>query len=123
MHEMPYTQALIEMALEKAEGRCIKKITLRVGWMSSIVPGSVQVFFDQLSKNTPAEGAVLEFNMTPIKLLCQSCERVIELPYDPAQNPRLVLGAAFRTGCPCGEGKLSLSDGLGFDLSEIEVEE
>jgi hydrogenase nickel incorporation protein HypA/HybF len=67
MHEMPFTQAILELALEKAEGRRIRSIHLRVGWMSAIVPRSVEVFFDHLSKGSPAEGATLHFEMTPIR--------------------------------------------------------
>ncbi|MFH1135135.1 MAG: hydrogenase maturation nickel metallochaperone HypA [Pseudomonadota bacterium] len=123
MHEMPFTQALIELALDKAEGKKILKIHLRVGWLSSIVPESVQVFFDHLSRDTLAEGAALDFEFVPISLACQACGRVLDLPYQPSRNPRQALAQAFRDGCPCGAGKLSLAGGLGFDVAGVEIED
>lgn len=121
MHEMPYTQAILELALKEAAGAPILAIRLRVGWMSSIVPESVQAFFDYLSKGTGAEGAELVFEMVSIKLLCENCDRTVELPYDSQQNPRRALAEIFAKGCACGNAMFKLSDGLGFDLAGIEV--
>jgi Zn finger protein HypA/HybF involved in hydrogenase expression len=121
MHEMPYTQAILDLALKEAGGARIRCIYLRVGWMSSIVPRSVQAFFDYLSKGTAAQDAELIFEMTPIKLICQHCDRTMELPYNPEQDPRRALADAFRKGCVCGKGMLKIVDGLGCDLAGIEV--
>lgn len=121
MHEMPYTQAILDLALKEAGEARIKRIHLRVGWMSSIVPRSVQVFFDYLSKGTAAQEAVLTFEITPIRLTCQNCGRTVELPYNPDQDPRRALADVFRKGCVCGDGMLKIKDGLGFDLIGIEV--
>lgn len=121
MHEMPFTQALIELAVEKAQGHRIHKIHIQMGWMSSIVPASVQVFFDVLSKHTLAEQAGLAFEITPIKLGCHACSRRIELPFEPGVDPRRALAKVLERGCFCGEGKLILLDGMRFELSEIEL--
>lgn len=121
MHEMPYTQAILELALEQAAGRKIRGIRMRVGWMSAIVPDSVAAFFDHLSQGTGAQGAELVFDMTSIRLICEDCARIIELPYDPQRNPRHALAEIFGKGCPCGGGALKILDGLGFDLAGIEV--
>ena len=123
MHEMPFTQAILEMALESAEGKKIRRIHLRVGWLSAIVPASVEVFFDFLSRDTLAEGAVLEFETVPIILNCLNCRRDIELAFDPQGNPRQALAMAFRSGCPCGKGKLKVTGGLDFDLTGIDVDD
>lgn len=122
MHEMPYTQAMIDLALKEAGGANITCIHLRVGWMSAIVPQSVQAFFDYLSQGTPAEGAELVFDMVPIWLTCNNCKQSIELPYDPETNPRRALADVFRNGCACGAGQFKITDGLGFDLGGITVE-
>jgi hydrogenase nickel incorporation protein HypA/HybF len=123
MHEMPFTQAILEMALESADGKKIRRIHLRVGWLSAVVPASVEVFFDFLSRDTLAEGAVLEFETVPIILNCLNCRRDIELAFDPQGNPRQALATAFRTGCPCGKGKLKVTGGLDFDLTGIDVDD
>lgn len=119
---MPFTQAILEMAVKAAAGRPIRRIYLRVGWLSAIVPGSVEVFFDYLSKNTPAEGAELVFDIAPITLTCRNCRQNVELPHDPATHPRLALASAFRTGCSCGKAELKVTGGLDFDMTGIEVD-
>ncbi len=123
MHEMPYTQAMIDLALKEAGGAKIKQMHLRVGWMSAIVPQSVQAFFDYLSKGTGAEGAELVFEMVPIRLVCVNCKQTIEIAYAPGANPRRALAEIFRKGCTCGDGKLKITDGLGFDLGRITTED
>lgn len=121
MHEMPFTQAILELVAKEAQGRPIRTIFLRVGVLSAIVPDSVQVFFDYLKRGTLAEGARLDFTLTPIVLTCQGCGRRLELAHQQGTNPRQTLAAAFRAGCPCGQGQLKLTAGLDFDLVGIEV--
>jgi hydrogenase nickel incorporation protein HypA/HybF len=122
MHEMPFTQAILEMALKSAAGKPIRRIHLRVGWLGAIVPESVQVFFDFLSKGTPAQGAALVFETAPIVLTCRSCGKTIELPHDPETSPRQALAAALRAGCPCRKADLTVTGGLGCDMTGIEVD-
>jgi len=121
MHEMPFTQAILEMAVKEADGRPIRAIHLRVGALSAIVPESVEVFFTYLKKGTPAEGARLIFTVEPISLTCRHCGVRRELDYDPSTNPRQALSAAYRAGCPCGQGELKLTGGLSCDMTGIEV--
>jgi hydrogenase nickel incorporation protein HypA/HybF len=123
MHEMPFTQAILEMAEKAAEGKPITRIHLRVGWLSAIVPESVQVFFDFLSRDTPAKGAELVFEIAPITLSCRNCGRTAELAHDAAVNPRQALAQAFRAGCPCGRGELKVTGGLDFDMTGIDVDD
>ncbi len=73
MHEMPVTQGILNLALEHAGGRRVTDIYLKVGRMSPIVPDSVDLFFDYLSKDTLAEGAKLHFDMEPVEMTCQTC--------------------------------------------------
>ncbi len=121
MHEMPFTQAILEMAVREAGGKPIRTIYLRVGALSAIVPESMEVFFDFLKKGTDAEGATLVFEIAPITLCCKTCGKVMELPCTPTTNPRQTLAAAFKKGCPCGQGDLHLTGGLSCDMTGIAV--
>ncbi len=121
MHEMPYTQSIIEMALKTAAGKPIRKIHLRVGRLSAIVPESVEVFFNFLSKDTLAANAELVFEMVPIILTCRNCSTSIELPSDENSSPRQILAEAFRKGCSCAKGDFKVSGGLSFELASIEI--
>ncbi len=123
MHEMPFTQSILEMALQTAAGRPIATIYLRVGRLSAIVPDSVVVFFDFLRKDTAAAAAELVFEMVPITLACRNCGASVEVPGDAATHPRQALAEAFRKGCICGKADFTVSGGLDFDLSRIELAE
>ena len=123
MHEMPFTQSILEMAVKTAAGKPIRRIHLRVGRLSAIVPESVEVFFAFLSKDTPASHAELVFEMVPITLTCRNCGASIDLPSDETSSPRQVLAAAFRKGCSCGKTDFTVSGGLGFDMARIELAE
>ena len=121
MHEMPFTQAILELAEKEAGGRPIRTIILRVGVLSAIVPESVEVFFAYLKKGTTAEGAVLEFTLAPVVLHCTGCQREIVLPHEDGVNPRQELAAAYRAGCSCGSRELELAGGLDCELVGIEL--
>lgn len=121
MHEMPYTQSILELALESAGEKKITQIRLRVGLLSAIVPESVEVFFDYLSKGTNAEGALLLFETEPILLTCKSCGTKVSIEADDALSPRQSLAAIYRSGCSCGDTDYSITGGLGFELSGIDV--
>lgn len=121
MHEMPFAQAILELAEKEAQGRPIRTIHLRVGTLSAIVPESLQVFFDYLKKGTLAEGAALVFTMVPIVLTCRNCGQEIALDYAPDANPRQQLATAFRAGCSCGRNELKLTGGLDCDMAGIEL--
>ena len=123
MHEMPFTQSILDLALTAAGGKTIRRIHLRVGRLSAIVPASVEVFFDFLSKDTAAEGAELIFQMIPIVLTCRSCGLTRLIDHDESLSARQSLAASFRQACTCGKGDFTVTSGLSFDLAEIEIDE
>lgn len=123
MHEEPYTQAILDLALKEAEGKRIIEIRLGVGRFSAIVPAAVEVFFRHLSMGTSAQHARLVFESIPVELTCTDCGRK-RVPEIPLQAPiRPALSAALARGCPCGKGKLKITGGLGFDLIGLTVDE
>ena len=123
MHEMPVTQGILNMALEAAEGRRVTAIYLRVGRMSAVVPSSVEVFFDHLSKGTPAEGARLHFETEPLEMACLDCGHPADLSQWTDQRPQVIMARAIGQGCPCGSKRLRVTGGVSFGMLKIEVEE
>lgn len=121
MHEEPYTQAMLDLALQEAGGKRITEIRLGVGRFSAIVPASVEVFFRYLSAGTPAEGARLMFETVPVELTCTVCGRIVTPDIPPQAPIRPALGAIFKKGCRCGAGKLTITGGLGFDLIDLTL--
>jgi hydrogenase nickel incorporation protein HypA/HybF len=114
---------MLDLAVKEAGGRRFTAIRLGVGRFSAIVPASVEVFFSHLSIGTPAQGARLFFKTVPVALTCSACGRtaVLDIPEDVPVRP--ALGAALNGGCRCGEKKLRITGGLGFDLIGLTVEE
>ena len=123
MHEMPVTQAMLNMVLEQAGGRQVLKIRLRVGELSPVVPHSVEMFFEYLSRGTNAQGARLEFERAPLETTCPACgaRQVHPVPRDA--RPQIVLARALARGCPCGARALQLTGGSGFDLVALEIDQ
>lgn len=123
MHEEPYTQALLDMALEKAGGKRITEIRLGVGRFSAIRPAAVEMVFGRLSKGTPAQGADLVFETVPVELTCTACGKTMvpDIPSDMSIRPALAL--ALGHACACGGRKLKITGGLGFDLIGLAVDD
>ena len=122
MHEMSVTQGILDLALQHAGGRRITDIYLQVGRMSPVIPDSVQVFFDYLSKDTPAEDARLHFEITPIEMVCQDCQHPADLSPWQNERPQVMMARALAKGCPCGSKRLRVVSGISFGMVSIEVE-
>lgn len=123
MHEMPVTQGLLNMALEAADGHRVTDIYLQVGQMAAIVPASVEVFFDHLSRGTLAEGAQLHFEVMPLEMGCQDCGRAVDLGQWSDDRPHVIMARALARGCACGSKHLRVSGGVSFSMARIEVAE
>lgn len=123
MHEMAVTQAMLNMALEHAQGHRITDIYLQVGRMSLIIPESVGVFFDYLGKGTLAERARLHFEILPLEMTCMDCGRQADLSERADERPQTIMVQALARGCECGSGNLRVTGGIGFNLVSLGVEE
>jgi hydrogenase nickel incorporation protein HypA/HybF len=113
MHELAVTESILEITLRHAAQAQVKRVTdlyLVIGQLSSLVDDSVQFYWDIISKDTPAEGALLHFRRLPVELLCLNCTR----QYIPS-------GEDF--ACPdCQSEQFKVVTGEEFFLESIEVE-
>jgi len=113
MHELPVTQGMLSIALEHAARAGAKKITainLTIGEMSGIVDDSIQFYFDIVSQDTLAQGALLNFERVPARFRCKACDESFSL--DGGQ-----------WACPnCGEWSVEIIAGREFYVDSIEVE-
>jgi hydrogenase nickel incorporation protein HypA/HybF len=111
VHELSLSRAVLDTAVRHAAGRPVRLVTLRVGRLRQVVPGTLEFYFELVARGTLCEGARLEQEIVPARLRCEACAREweIELP-------------AFR--CPtCGGGEVAVSAGEEFQVESIEVEE
>jgi hydrogenase nickel incorporation protein HypA/HybF len=115
MHELPATRGILAIALDTARANNatrVKSIDIHIGEMTSIVDDSVQFYFDVLSKNTEAAGAVLNFKREPGVGTCLNCAATFAVrpPLDPE--------------CPeCRAFMVRVTGGNRFFLESIEVDE
>jgi hydrogenase nickel incorporation protein HypA/HybF len=122
MHEASITQAMLDLALEYAQGYHITDIYLRVGRMSLVVPECVEFYFEYLSKGTLAEGAMLHFETVPLEMTCMDCGRQADLGDWTDEPPRAIMIRALARGCECGSNNLRVTGGTGFDMVSLEVD-
>ena len=113
MHELYATQAILEKALQKAGEAKAKRITtvhLVVGEISTYTEDSVQFYWDDLSKGTLAEGAILQFRLVKTEAQCMSCFT----KYNPKDGEII---------CPsCGGVGAKIIAGEEFYMEALDVE-
>jgi len=113
MHEASITESLLSLALEKASEAKAGKITrinLVVGELAGVVSECVQFYFDAISKNTLADGAVLSFETKPTRIRCRKCEK----EFTPVNHD---------WSCPdCHEIGVEIVSGRECYMESIEVE-
>ena len=113
MHERPFVENLLQIALEhaqKAGARRILALDLVIGQLSTIVDDAVQFYWDILSQGTIAEGAQLRFHRVPALFRCQDCGHTY-----PLDGQHLA--------CPgCGSVRVQLIQGDEFRLESIDIE-
>ena len=113
MHELPFVQSVLEIALRtaaEAGARRITAIDLTVGQLSSIVDDAVQFYWDILSQGTLAEGAQLRFHRLPAVFRCEACGQ--QYTYD-----------GEHLTCPrCGSAQVRLIQGDEFRIDSVDVD-
>jgi len=113
MHELGITENIVNIALAKAgeaQASRISQINLVIGEMSGFVADCIQFYFDSLSRDTIAQGAVLHFELVPAQLRCRNCSTVFS-PQDTIWS------------CPeCRGQSVEISKGRVLYIESIEVE-
>ena len=112
MHEVGLMQAALDVALEHAarDGASrIRRLTVRVGKLSGVVPEALRFAFEAVTHGTIAEGGVLEIEAVTVVCHCRSCDASFE--------PEDVIYV-----CPrCGRVSAELRQGRELELVEMEV--
>ncbi len=113
MHEMGIAMEIIDIAKasipEDMKNAPVKRVNIRVGKLSAVVPNSLNFCFEIAAKETPLSGAELNIEEVPVKASCKSCnhEWMIDSP-------------VFK--CPeCDSSAINILSGRELDIVSIEV--
>ena len=122
MHELSVTQSMMDLALQYGDGHPVTVINLKLGEMASVVAESVELYFEYLSKGTPAEGARLNWEIVPMEMTCRVCGEKAELQEWAGERPQLIVASVLERDCRCGSHDLRVTDGTGFAVASLEIE-
>ncbi len=113
MHELSMAESLIGILLDEARNHGIErisKIKLQVGELSAVVPDSLTFCFELVSRDTIAEGAVLEIENIPVVARCDKCDLSFQVQNSVFLCPR------------CDEPVFELLSGRELSVTSIEGE-
>lgn len=115
MHELPVTESILNIVLKHARANKVRKVVtvhLQVGKLSDLEDEWIQRYFDYLSKGTPAEGATLKIERTPLVVQCTACGRSFEADMQHLRD----------LTCPsCGGRNVTLVSGREYYIKNMEV--
>lgn len=76
MHELSLTRNVVSMVSERAAGRRVTGVTLRIGRLAGVSTEAVRFAFDVCVQGTVAEGARLRIEEPEGRGECPACGRV-----------------------------------------------
>ena len=108
MHELSITQSIVDAVCERADGRPVRRLRVRVGALTAVVPESLRFCFELVTEGTVLEGAELEIDRQAGAAHCRECE------LDFALTDAILL-------CPCGSADVSVTSGRQLQILSMEV--
>ncbi|KIF67871.1 hydrogenase nickel incorporation protein HypA [Streptomyces sp. AcH 505] len=108
MHELAITQSVVDAVCERAAGRPVHTVRVRVGTLTAVVADSMRFCFDLITEGTVAEGAELEIDQPPGTGRCRACATDFTLT-------DLVLL------CPCGSADVTITSGRELQIISMKV--
>ncbi len=85
MHELSIAGAIVEIAVDAAGGRPVRKVEVKVGYLRQVVVSSLAFAFELVARDTLAEGAELVIEQVPARVRCRICGGQTELDRFPLQ--------------------------------------
>jgi hydrogenase nickel incorporation protein HypA/HybF len=110
MHELGITQNIVAIVAEHAKGLSVRRVTLEIGQLSTIMADAIHFCFEICCQGTVLEGATLEIIEVPGRGKCQDCGSEMNL-YQP-----------FGSCDYCRSAKLDIIQGQELKIKEMEVQ-
>lgn len=108
MHELALTESIVSAVCERADGRPVRRVTVRIGALTAVVPEAMRFCFGLAAEGTVADGAELAIDHRPGAAHCRTCGLDVRL-----DNPILL--------CPCGSADLEVTSGRELQIVSMEV--
>ena len=112
MHELGVAERLLEIVEQEARpyaGARVRRISLRIGRLSAVVPDALRFAFDAITRGGMAEGAVLEIEEVPLSIRCHVCAEAFT-----TDDPFMI--------CPrCGAADVELVSGRELEIRSMEI--
>ncbi|MEN8259741.1 MAG: hydrogenase maturation nickel metallochaperone HypA [Pseudomonadota bacterium] len=113
MHEMSLCEGIVQIIEEQAgiqQYSRVRTVWLEIGPLACVEPEALRFSFEVVSRNTLAEGAVLEIIRTAGRAWCARCRKSVPV-------------SQLYDACPeCGGYELEITGGEETRIKELEVE-
>jgi hydrogenase nickel incorporation protein HypA/HybF len=82
VHELSVCEAIVDTARQRAEGRPVKEVTVRIGHLRQVVPDALLFGWEILTDETDLKGCQLRIEQIPATIACRACraETTLDLP-------------------------------------------
>ena len=111
MHELSIAEAIAHKVRERAAGRLVSAVAIRVGHFRQVVPAALEFSWTMVTDGTGLEGCKLEIEQIPATVSCRDCDSTTTLDI-----PILVCGS-------CGGSNVTLLTGEEFLIVSLEIQE
>jgi hydrogenase nickel incorporation protein HypA/HybF len=111
MHELSIAEAIAQKVRERATGRPVAAVAIRVGHFRQVVPDALEFCWTMVTDATGLEGCRLEIEQVPATVSCQDCGATTTLDV-----PILLCES-------CGGTKVTLMTGQEFMVVSLEIME
>ncbi|OGC02045.1 hydrogenase maturation nickel metallochaperone HypA [candidate division KSB1 bacterium RBG_16_48_16] len=112
MHELSIAQSILDTVIREVESHKlpqVKKIVVRVGALSGVMPDALQFSFEAIIPDTALAASTLEIEQLDVQGKCQQCEKQFDV-----EN--------FSFTCPdCHSTKIEVVRGYELDIAYVEV--
>ena len=73
MHELSICEAIARTVADRAAGRRVLAVTVRIGYLRQVVPEALAFAWEMLTATTELEGAALQIEYVPAVAACVAC--------------------------------------------------
>jgi hydrogenase nickel incorporation protein HypA/HybF len=109
MHELSIGEAIVDAVADRAAGRKVLAVSIRVGHFRQVVPEALTFAWEMLTATTDLDGAALQIEFVPAVAACGAC------------GDRTTLDAPVLACASCGSRAVTLQSGDELLLVSVET--